>query len=376
MGNLFSTQKSAKFELENINNEKEYVYSNQMTNQSIHIQEYNSERYEINEKLEIQNYLNKYGYVIIKNVLNKEEINKAIELIWEFLIEKCEMLPNDPSTWTDENFSKIGDSRTGILGFSGINQSNFLWYLRLIPNVKHVFQQVFDTDDLLTSFDGGNIFRPWHNPNLSQYHAKTSQGWFHVDQGRKLLGFHCVQGLVSLTDCNENTGGFCVIPGSHHQHTELMKSAATNSQNFVMVPADSPILASQQILPVCYAGDMILWDSRTVHCNTPALVESPNTPVDQLLRIVGYICMTPTSFIDRNGDNELSRQEVLETRVRLYERNIGTSHWPHLITTSLSKNSGIPKAKDFFEESEEKKCIIAGNEWSKVIINENLNDSK
>ena len=376
MGNLFSSKNTIKSDLESLGggdeNNSTYTYSSSMTDQPINIIQQNTHRFDATDP-EMKEYLKEHGYVVIKEILTKEEIEISINLLWEFLYEKCQMERNDPTTWTDENFSKIGDSRTGILGFSGINQSKFLWYLRLIPKVKLAFQNLFDTDDLLTSFDGGNIFRPWHNPQLSQYHSKTSQGWFHVDQGRKLLGFQCVQGLISLTDSNENTGGFCVIPNSHHHHTELMNSIARNNQNFVMIPSNTPILTSQQILPVCFAGDLILWDSRTIHCNTPALVSTPTYPIDQLLRIVGYVCMTPTSFAERSIDEGTTKEQILENRVRLYERKIGTSHWPHLLTTSISKDTTIPKSHDLNEESEELRCLVVGNEWGKSMKVEKTN---
>ena len=40
--------------------------------------------------------------------------------------------------------------------------------------MKAVFQQVWDTDDLLVSFDGGNAFRPWQlRPDWL-----TEGGWY------------------------------------------------------------------------------------------------------------------------------------------------------------------------------------------------------
>lgn len=44
--------------------------------------------------------------------------------------------------------------------------------------------------------------------------------------------------------------------------------------DYVSIPRNDPVLTSQQAILVCAkAGDLILWDSRTVHCNTPALAE-------------------------------------------------------------------------------------------------------
>lgn len=74
---------------------------------------------------------------------------------------------------------------------------------------------------MLVSFDGGNVFRPWKH-KLSWL---TDSGWWHVDQNAHLgptrKGKVCVQGFVSLMDANEQTGGLCVIPGSHLQYDDL-----------------------------------------------------------------------------------------------------------------------------------------------------------
>ena len=40
--------------------------------------------------------------------------------------------------------------------------------------------------------------------------------------------------------------------------------------NFVQIRKGDPILKNTGKLVCCKAGDMIVWDSRNVHCNTPA----------------------------------------------------------------------------------------------------------
>lgn len=49
------------------------------------------------------------------------------------------------------------------------------------------------------------------------------------------------------------------------------------------------------------------------------LAEKP-APSKELLRQVGYVCMTPRSFASR---------ETLRLRRIAYETGISTSHWPH-----------------------------------------------
>jgi len=224
-----------------------------------------------------------------------------------------------------------------------------MWYLRLLPSVKTAFSAIWRTDDLLVSFDGGNAFRPWKYDNL----WLTDGGWYHVDQnGTKAggVGRVCVQGLVTLSDASEDTGGLVVIPGSHKQHKTMCQRSkvAKAMGDFVPVTVGDPLLDNGASLVCAKAGDLIVWDSRTVHCNTPALTalaapsrsnecparddtqDLPSSALPaaredaqlqwELIRQVGYVCMTPASF---------ASQDILLKRQDAFVNNISTSHWPH-----------------------------------------------
>ena len=75
--------------------------------------------------------------------------------------------------------------------------------------------------DLLVSFDGAGVYRPWRERG-----QPTKGGWYHVDQNYWNVGrrnFACVQGLVTLTDVHEGTGGLVIFPGSHMYFERLSK---------------------------------------------------------------------------------------------------------------------------------------------------------
>ncbi|CAM9360576.1 unnamed protein product, partial [Ectocarpus fasciculatus] len=288
--------------------------------QRVDVQAAESPRFDSDDP-DLVRYLDEHGYVVIKAVATPEEVSQATDLLWRFLeSDKIGMKRGKPQTWTGKLFQNVGSRSNGILMYNGIQQSDMLWFIRMLPKVKESFAQIFGTDDLLTSYDGGNIFRPWHAKGAEEY-AKTEQGWWHVDQGHLLRGRHAVQGLVTLTDATAETGGFCVVPGSHKYHDELMDTLNRRSEkNFVFVPPSFHALQERQILPLCQAGDMVLWDSRTIHCNTSSLVQPTTLPKNELLRAVGYVCMTPASK---------ATPEVIEKRRLIFEQGDGTTHWPH-----------------------------------------------
>eukprot|EP00622_Pseudochattonella_farcimen_P003726 FR738958.1.p1 GENE.FR738958.1~~FR738958.1.p1 ORF type:complete len:146 (+),score=5.17 FR738958.1:41-439(+) len=89
--------------------------------------------------------------------------------------------------------------------------------------------------------------------------------------------------------------------------------------DYVSVPVGDPVLAAGGGLVEANAGDLILWDSRTVHCNTPALRDDPHDS-PELIRAAAHVCMTPARWAFASAISE---------RVAAYEHSHGSSHWPH-----------------------------------------------
>jgi len=278
-------------------------------------------------------HLDEHGYAVVAAVATPTNLEKANDLLWEWLSDAASWVRGDPETWTDSTFRAIGDPTNGLVNGNGFGHSRLAWYVRTLPRVKRAFEVIWNTGSLITSFDGGNIFRPHNIPGLGQRSARTRSGWWHVDQGRQKQGRCSVQGFVSLTRANSHTGGLCVVPGSHRGHDELMSYAAMNDNDYVAVPepACNPAIRGA-VLVGCEPGDMVLWDSRTIHCNTPTLTppslqlehdresQPETTCVTELLRAVVYVCMTPKCWASRS---------TLRDRRLAFAAGIGSTHWPH-----------------------------------------------
>jgi hypothetical protein len=93
----------------------------------------------------------------------------------------------------------------------------------------------------------------------------------------------------------------------------------------------------------CKAGDLVVWDSRTFHCNTPALVykERNITSNEQveLLRIVAYICMSPLSMFTPDMEECQNLEEFRQLREQFVRDRKTCTHWPlELVTAGLYFN--------------------------------------
>ncbi len=266
-------------------------------------------------------YLHEHGYVVIANVLDAAESKQALALTWDYLEQLgTGVNRNDVSTWDDDRWPTAVHG--GILPGHGIGHSAAQWFIRSSPALKKAFAAVWDTDELLVSFDGMALWRPWAiNPKW-----KTNRGgsWLHIDQHPITRpGMQCVQGLVNLLPTSPRTGGNVLISGSHKKfHTipdvypERLGRVPLTVDHF-RFPSDDPMLnGTPPVMCHMEAGDLLLWDSRTIHCSSTAL-ETPDAK-PELMRAIGLVCMMP---------KRLTAADVLEQRKRAVEGVISTTNW-------------------------------------------------
>ena len=159
-------------------------------------------------------YLEEQGYVVIKNALSTAEASKTLELLWDYLEGLGTGIDRkDVSTWGDDRWPTCAHG--GIMPSYGIGHSEAQWFLRGIPKVKKAFAKIWNTDELLTSFDGVSLWRPWNiNPD---WKTESGQSWFHIDQHPiSKPGKQCIQGLVNLLPTSKEIGRNVIIPESHN----------------------------------------------------------------------------------------------------------------------------------------------------------------
>lgn len=129
---------------------------------------------------------------------------------------------------------------------------------------------------------------------LRNYQKSPINSFLHCDQSPmrndKIWSY---QGIMCLTDSGEDEGGFVVVPKSNNFHRQYFtdKGKMDHKKDWYLVPeADKEEDYFKAIMKVnSKAGDFILFDSRTFHCNT--------VPRVQKLRVCTYICMLPADHV-------------------------------------------------------------------------------
>jgi len=253
--------------------------------------------FDVKEVEEFCAFFEKYGVVVIKDVLTEEECSRSESEVWDLIGRMSrnkrggEIKRDDPDTWE----SWIELSKIGILGNDCI-LSKQMFENRQNPKIYESFRQILGKDDLMVTVSRASMMRPTKDVKFSdgvrnKPEWKTIEGWLHWDMNMwtgwtttfswKVLdnsqnrGYDRlrVQGWVSVVDCGPADGGFHCVPGfsSHMRGWAYQNKDKFNPKRFdttFQVPADDPIRKDIQRVAV-RKGSLVIWNSKTPHGTFP-----------------------------------------------------------------------------------------------------------
>ncbi len=253
------------------------------------------------------------GYAVVKAAIAPEKARYYQEKAFEWLKSFDASLDvNDPSTWEKADLPIQTDKNT--YESYGVVHERFMWEARQEPGVLEAFKRVWGTPELLVSFDSLNVTLP----NLKAARAP----WPHVDQAPRKRGLHCVQGIINLSHAGPEDGSLVVIPGSHALVEEFFDTKTDPAtwewrDNRYFDDKDMEWFRGHGLAPkkvLAEPGDLILWDSRTIHWG------GEPTEKSDTIRTVNYAAYAPA---------KLASKEALAEKQRVFSANGATTHWPH-----------------------------------------------
>jgi ectoine hydroxylase-related dioxygenase (phytanoyl-CoA dioxygenase family) len=242
----------------NIPSEKIEQYNTAFLNPIIHTGTENTKTVLNDEDMK---FWDENGYVIIRNAVSKEDCDATVKLICDFM--KIDL--NDPSSWY-----KAHPAKQGIM--IQLFQHPVLQKNRESEKIKIAYEQLWNRKDLWVSTDRVSfnppetITYPFQGPRL------------HWDVSLDLPIPFGTQGLLYLTDTEENQGAFTLIPGFQNRIESwihhLPAGANPRTEDLYQL-GPKPIAAK--------AGDFILWHQALPHGS------SPNTsPVPRIVQYINY----------------------------------------------------------------------------------------
>ena len=220
-----------------------------------------------------------------------------------------------------------------------MSHSQTMWGLRQSKNLRRIFEALWETDDLLCSFDG---------MYMRDAGEKTSFtiDW-HVDQdSRHGEGIQCAQGLLAIVPSNKDSGCTSFLKQSHLDHARLCRKYEDKTQAWeaFSVSKRDRIFKSrtEEVSPALEAGDFLIWDSRCLHRVCAPLSSRTHA------RVVAYVTMIPASK---------ANARALRDRKRAYECGISTTHWPSYVCDRGEESRPLRK---WSEASQDVKDLIMG----------------
>ncbi|KAM0415970.1 hypothetical protein ACHAPT_013069 [Fusarium lateritium] len=258
----------------------------------------------------------KNGYYIFKGAVSKD---KAQDYYYKKALDWLQSFDNgfdinNKETWNKDHLPQ--SFKNMYLHYCGAHEK-FIWDARTEPNVVKPFEQLWGTEKLIVSFDAFNVTLPGRKDD-------DFRPWPHVDQAPERKGLACVQGLLNLAPAGPKDGGLILVPGSSALFEEYFETfgarprGSDDAKHYDFYGFEKEDLkwfeskGCKEIKIEADPGDLILWDSRTIH--HVAKIES------EVIRSVIYICMTPAA---------LAKPEDIAYKRKLFKNYEATTHWPH-----------------------------------------------
>ncbi|KAI5362356.1 hypothetical protein Slin14017_G075930 [Septoria linicola] len=256
------------------------------------------------------------GVAIIKGAVPRERADKYDNAMYSWLEGfNLGFDRNDLGTVHKDNLPHI-DQKGMCLQYA-VTHEDFAWAIRGEPGVVNAFGKVYDTEDLIVSFDAINF----GFPNRKDIPANVP--WPHQDQDPLKPGFRCLQGLAPIW-----------LPRS------IIASSRTNlalQHGFGYTNNGMKWLEEQGYKweKICAEpGDLLVWDSRTPHYNLSSKTSQP--------RFCVYTCFMPVAD---------ATQEDLVRKKDAFQRFVGTTHWPNArhVGSNQAKRNGEDDPHSRFE---------------------------
>ncbi|VUC20756.1 unnamed protein product [Clonostachys rosea] len=258
------------------------------------------------------------GFAVVKGAIPPERAAHYREKAKDWLLSFGGKLDfENRETWTDENLPSQNVIRT--FASYCVAHEKFMWDARQETGVLDAFSRLWGTDKLLVSFDSLNVTFP------NRLDVPRRQPWEHIDQSPLKRGVHCVQGIINLSPSGPEDGGLVVYPRSHRYNDELFDSMSVEDKQSWLPLKDIYFFKKEQLdwfhergvkaHKVCAEpGDLILWDSRTIHYGSDPMDSSSQ------IRTAIYAAYTPAS---------MASPDQLALKKQVFEKYGGTTHWPH-----------------------------------------------
>lgn len=185
------------------------------------------------------------GYVIVPRAVPQEDLDALLALIDEHV-------GLAPETWYKPPHHEGS--------FIEIYHQQALWNTRQRPRVVEAFRELLGSPTVHVTTDRVSMKLPMH-PDHPKFGGALPIHWDIPMKIGEPPSWNGLQGVLAITDTNEDMGGFACVPGSHLRVDELVARQDADFKGWM--PAPAPDIAGQAI-PM-RAGDLLIWSALLLH---------------------------------------------------------------------------------------------------------------
>lgn len=304
---------------------------------------------------DIRYTLLQFGVCIVPQRVNEDMCAKTFnEMIWEFEKRNSSFIFDNLKTWN--SLEAFAPESNMIYRHWGFGQSQYVHDLRSDSCIIDCFESVWETRELICSFDAIALHVPGELCNRDYFHKHDR---YIFKQSPLNRGMQCIEGFVSLFDICDGDATMSFYLKSHQffeRYSQDLISDFTNrtgktSKEDIQKAFTSNITVVEDLdffnkrgctefRVQCPSGSVILWDSRTLHQASQPLVgrENPN------ILAGAYVCMVPVSRI---SEYAYSKKIFIKRSLEAVENLRTTDHFPqYRILESLMPVSRLKKIVD------------------------------
>lgn len=207
-------------------------------------------------------YYAEYGYVVVPNLVSTLEIGALLDLY------RRQIAPSHYPFFR-QNTNAYEPNRltgSGYVRQSFLDIHDYQRYSEFSRQARNIFcsDSILNALREITSFENFNLMQTM----LFDLNAATPahQDWYYLDS---IPNGHLTAAWIALEDIDERAGRFYVVPGSQQLDFGAKLEGRTHAAWLQEVRNYVESRPQQVIAPPLRCGDVLFWNSRTVHGSLP-----------------------------------------------------------------------------------------------------------
>jgi phytanoyl-CoA hydroxylase len=212
-------------------------------------------------------YYARYGYVVVREVVPKSQIQELTALYAQQVQpSKYPFFRQSSNAYESSKLTSHGYVRQSFLDIHDYER---------YPQFSRVARNIFCAPALLGTLRRITGFQSFALMQTMLFDLNTAtpphQDWYYLDS---VPGGELIAAWIALEDIDERAGRFYVLPGSQEKDFGAKVPGRTHSDWLAVIRDYVAEHRTEISSPALKAGDVLFWNSRTVHGSLPTRDEA------------------------------------------------------------------------------------------------------